>query len=257
MPVNPSSPPGQHQSDNQSQIQADPIDLMMERASTRLLETDYFGVVSACRRALDAAVKAKDWDRLARLVLPLQEARRQIRQIAVDLGRVVVISSPEALRRVRAGCFLIRPPLIGADARAFRLAAEARGLPTLVLAREPMTDKGLWPIVGVSDITVRTRVPPPPGAVFTGQGVTRDRFEGEVPVPWFQAAAEALGDAGIASLDLTCPAAHRVEDLIDRLEAVPEHEKLHQRLADAARDAMRQPAPTSPRRRGPNHPFSF
>ncbi len=234
------------------------IDELMEAASTRLLETSYFDVVELCVRALTLAVKASDWDRVARIALPLQEARRQIRQLAVDVPTVRILDTQAQLRRpAEPGCYLVQPPLIGAEARAFRVSAEKRRVPVFVLAREPRTDAGLWPIVGVSSISVRTKVEPPPGVEPDDASPTRDRVKDGIPKDWFEAAAEALGDAGFASVDPAWPAAHRVEDLIERLDAVPEHEKLHQHLADASRDAMREPAPPAPRRRGADHPFSF
>lgn len=230
----------------------------MDAASARLVETLYFDAVDLCVRALGLAVKAADWDRVARIALPLQEARRQIRQLAVDVPTITIIDTQAQLRRaVKPGCYLVQPPLIGAEARAFAASAHKRRVPVFVLTREPMTDAGLWPIVGVSSISVRTKVDPPPGVERDAKSPTRDRVTDGIPLDWFESAAEALGDAGFESVDPSWPAAHRVEDLIERLEAVPEHEKLHQHLADAARDAMREPAPTTPRRRGIDHPYSF
>ena len=230
----------------------------MDRASESLVRTDYFETISLCDQALRLALSAKDWERLARITLPLQEARRQIRQIAVDTGAVRLVDTPTQLRAApQPGCYLIQPPLIGADARGFRAGAERRGVPVFVLAREPMTRLGQWPMVGVSVLTVRVRLDPPAGVVRDATSKTGDRMETPVPMAWFEAAAEALGDAGIASVDANAPAAHRVEDLLERLEAVPEHEKLHQRLAGAAREAMTQPPPSFPRRRGMDHPYSF
>ncbi|MEO0629441.1 MAG: hypothetical protein AAFY46_01775 [Planctomycetota bacterium] len=234
------------------------IDDLMEAASTRLVETSYFDAVDLCVRALGLAVKASDWDRVARITLPLQEARRQIRQLAVDVPTITIVDTKAQLRKpATPGCYLIQPPLIGAEARSFATSAHKRRVAVFVLTREPMTDTGLWPIVGVSSISVRTKVEPPAGVERDLSGVTRDRVTNGVSMDWFEAAAEALGDAGFESVDPTWPAAHRVEDLIERIEAVPEHEKLHQHLADAAREAMREPAPTMPRRRGRDHPFSF
>ena len=234
------------------------IDDLMAAASVRLVETSYFDAVDLCTRALTLAVKASDWDRVARLALTLQEDRRQIRQLAVDVPTITIVDTAAQLRKpAEAGCYLVQSPLIGAEARAFASSAHKRRVPVFVLAREPMTDAGLWPIVGVSSISVRTKVDPPPGVERDSKSPTRDRVTDGIPMDWFEAAAEALGDAGFSSVDPSWPAAHRVEDLIERLEAVPEHEKLHQHLADAARDAMREPAPARPRRRGLDHPFSF
>ncbi|MGP1272430.1 MAG: hypothetical protein ACTS22_03780 [Phycisphaerales bacterium] len=234
------------------------IDTLMERASEALGATAYFETVTLCDRALRLAIAARDWERVARICLPLQEARRQIRQLATDAGVVRLVDTPTQLRmQPSPGCYLVQPPLVGADARGLRAAAAKRCVPVFVLTREPLTRAGLWPVVGVSSITVRERVPPPPGVEPDSSSPTLDRSAEPVPLSWFEAAAESLGDAAIASVDPVAPAAHRVEDLLERIEALPEHEKLHQRLADAARQAMHEPVPRFPRRRGVDHPFSF
>jgi hypothetical protein len=49
-----------------------------------------------------------------------------------------------------------------------------------------------------------------------------------------------------------------VDDHLDLLEAVPDHEKFMQALADACRDARGTTTPTDRRRRrGTDHPDSF
>ncbi len=63
-----------------------PIDELMERASLALARTDYFGAERTCLRAIARAVAASDWERAARMCLPLQEARRQKRMLAIDLS---------------------------------------------------------------------------------------------------------------------------------------------------------------------------
>ena len=40
------------------------------------------------------------------------------------------------------GCYLVRPPLVGADARRLRLAAFEREIPVTVICREPRTQLG-------------------------------------------------------------------------------------------------------------------
>lgn len=235
-----------------------PVDEIMERASALLAAMRPFDAERLAIRALEHTLRAKDWERLARIVMPLQEARRLRRQIATDAGRVRLIDTRTQLRaRPEPGCYLIQPPLIGADARAFRASAIRRAIPVFTLAREPMTNEDLWPVVAVSSISVRTKVAPPPGVVRTDKGVTKDSIEEPIPVSWFESTAEALGDAAIQSVDPQAPAAHRVEDLIERIDALPEHEKLHQALHRAAEEAFLEPAPTFERRRGRDIPNSF
>lgn len=220
------------------------IDQTMERASKALVETDYHQAEQLCLRALSKARKASDFERIARICLPLQEARRQMRHLATDAGlRVRVKKLPKKGSVIEPGCYLLEPPLIGWDGHTLRALARDQRVPVLVLVKEPTTSKGLWPIVGVGEgeferVVARVLLAAPP--------------TGEVEVPdarWFLAAQEALGDAAIVKASREPLAAHRVEDLIELLDAVPDHEKLSQRLADTAREAMVQPPPSLPRRR--------
>jgi hypothetical protein len=91
-----------------------------------------------------------------------------------------------------------------------------------------------------------------------GSTITRDTNTA-VPGPeWFQSAGEALGDAAIARVKAELPASWRVDELMLYLEAIPDHEKLHQRLAEACRDAAREgPAPVERRSVLAENPFSF
>lgn len=241
----------------------------MERASEALEATRYFECEKLTRTALQRAHAAGDYERMARIILPLQEARRQRRQLAVDAsfgpgGRgVTLFETRRAVPNdIAPGCYLFQPPLIGADARAFRDHAAEQQVPVFVLTREPLTRDGLWPIVSVGAISVRAKLAPPFRVEFTLDRPSRDGVTpadaAHITRAWFESTAEALGDSAIASLKTDDPAAWLVEDLLDRLEAFPDHEKLHQRLADACRGAMVEPPPAIPRRRGMNDdPFSF
>ncbi len=234
----------------------------MDRASHALAETRYFEAAKFAARALQTAYAQRDYRTMARVCLPLQEARRQVRQLAADAaleGGVRLVRSPaEAPRPLRAGCYLIVPPMIGADARALRRTADTRKVPAFVLAREPLTRKGCWPIVGVADRGYRAYVPPPVELEWTDGRVTRDTFEGAVSVSWFEAAGEALGDAIIAGVREDLHPWWRVDDLLDGLMAAPEHEKLHQALADACRVAAEASAPEVDRRLVDDpEPYSF
>jgi hypothetical protein len=237
---------------------AHPIDRLMDRASLALAETRYFDAANDAAHALNRARRENDFERMARICLPLQEARRQIRQLATDTAAVRLVAHPEDIRgSLEPACYLIQPPMIGADARVLRETAFKRRVPVSVLAREPLTRKGLWPIVGVGEISVRVQIAPPVPLERADDRITRDRFEGPVPIEWFEAAGEALGDSAIAALD---PALHphwRVDELMEALEAVPEHERLHQALAAACRDAAGTEPPVGRRPSPLDNPFSF
>jgi hypothetical protein len=241
------------------------LDEQMETASAALARADYAHAEAAAAKALLAARRAGDFERMARITLPLQEARRQRRHDAADSGLRLILTQPPAGRQaLLPGLYLVQPPLVGIDARRLRLAADAAGTAALFLCREPMTKAGLWPIVAVgggtltTTITLRTRIAPPPGVTPMESGMTRDRVEEPPPAEWFLAAHEALGDAAIAALRPGDPAAWRVDDLLEALDALPSHEKLLQALASACREAALSPAPERPRRRGRHDdPYSF
>lgn len=182
----------------------DEIDQIMERASERLAAMRYLDCEALCRRALDLAREREDFDRYARILLPLQEARRQRRQIAVDAG-VTVLAGPERssaeqiLDAHRQGCLLlIAPPYSEADERAVRELAAERELYVEVLVLEPRRLRGM--------------------------------FEREM---------EEEGDEAIASIGRDLTPVEKLDALAAVVHRVGDHEIAHQRLADAAREAAR------------------
>lgn len=235
------------------------IDELMEQASEALVSMEYFRVESVCLRALDAARRLGDFERMSRIVLPLQEARRQKRQLARDTGVLQILDSvPRRWNELRAGFYLVQPPLLGIDARTIRETADRRQIPMLVLCREPMTRAGKWPMVGVSGVrettptptgmvTVRVQVDPPTGTTIVEGSKTRDQGTIVPDLAWFEATGEALGDAAIARLDPADHPHHRVDELMEYLDAFPDHEKLHQKLEVVCREAMGADAPVEPR----------
>lgn len=235
------------------------IDELMEQASEALASMEYFRAESAGLRALEAARRLGDFERMARIVLPIQEARRQKRQLARDSGvRLVIDAVPRRWNELRAGFYLVQPPLLGIDARTIRETADRRQIPMFVVCREPMTRAGKWPIVGVSGVrettptptgmvTVRAQVDPPAGVVPTEGSKTRDQGTIVPDAAWFEAAGEALGDAAIARIDSADHPHHRVDELVECLDAFPDHEKLHQKLESACKEAMGAAPPLEPR----------
>lgn len=243
---------------------ANAIDALMEAASRSLVATRYFEASDRCQEALRLARTKDDFGRMARICLPLQEARRWIRQEALDARRVAHIASAEDLGPEPApGCYLVAPPLIGVDARQIRVRAWDLGIPVFVLCREPLTRDGHWPLVGVGEAVVRARIDPPPGVEgwTPGSGgsarpMSGDRVTEPITPEWFAAAGEALGDRAIADAQAAArpddgadALVWAVDDHLDRLEACPEHEKLIQTLARACRAAIGASTPRDRRRR--------
>ncbi len=239
------------------------IDSIMERASHALVERRYFDAERLCLDALELAHRDGVYERMARICLPLQEARRQKRDLAADAREVFLIDDqlPKP-GKLHPGCYLVRPPRVGLDGRLLREMADHKQVPIIVLVREPTTRTGMWPIVALGPVTVRTHVAAPEPAAAPaspanrkGKGVKKRSVAAPMPaepasvsagdplpqVEWFLAACEALGDAAIASVDPARGAVGRVEDLLMRVAACPDHEKLHQALAAACEAAARIP----------------
>ncbi len=236
------------------------IDQIMDKASKALVERRYFECERLSVEALEMAHQLTDYERMARICLPLQEARRQKRDLAADSRNIFVFDDqlPRA-GKLQPGCYLVRPPRVGLDGRLLRELADKKEVPVIIVTREPTTRTGLWPVVSLGPVTVRTRVEPPvvrassaaararkkkpvseavlsPSATAITPGAVEDVLP---PVEWFLMANEVLGDACIASIDPARPAFARVEDLLLRLAAICDHEKLHQRLAEACIQAHR------------------
>lgn len=234
------------------------IDAQMERASEALVACDYFRSERLCIQALAMARRTEDFERMARICLPLQEARRQKRDTALDAGPVALVAHPHDMPSpLRPGCYLVRPPMVGRDGAAVRESLDRRGVPACVLTREPLTRAGRWPIVAAGPMVVRVQVDPPWPVERVETSPAKDDETRLPPAPWFASASEALGDAAIAALDLTDHPHHVVDDLLDFLSAHPEHEKLHQALEAACRRAIGAEPPVLPRRRGLDDPTGF
>lgn len=231
-----------------------PVDGLMQAASAELAAARYFEAASLAASALSRARAQADFDRMARIALPLQEARRNIRMAAVDASRPtgharLIRGGDEVPQPLRPGCYLLQPPLIGADAAALRLAADKSRVPMFILTREPLTRAGLWPIVGVGRISTRARIAPPAPLDRDERSLTKDAFGPLNPIPlqWFEAAGEALGDAAIARVPAELHPVWRVDALVELIEACPMHEKLYQALGEACRAADRADPPADTR----------
>lgn len=220
---------------------ASKVDALMEQASEALVATRYFECERLATEALALALSAQDYERLSRILLPLQEARRLKRQAAVEAGSIVRLDSYEALeplltgaKAIKPGMYLIEPPLVGADGRELRERASASEVPVTVVVREPVVRTGHWPVVMVGPVTVRTRVEPAPK---------------KPTARWMLEAGESLGDAAIASISVELPARDRAEKLLAALAAVVDHEKLHQEAAAACAQAAHEHAAEISRKR--------
>ena len=161
---------------------------------------------------------------MASAIPMLQEARMRRVQAAAAKKKVTVIDTAISEDiKIRPGCYVIQPPLVGADARRFRLIALGNEIPVLAVCREPLTKVKLTPVVAIGPgSTLRARVKPPAQA--------------DAPdLAWLLDAMQAVGDQAIQTMDMTLPLIRRIDLLIEYLDALPEHDDLHHALEAACR----------------------
>lgn len=191
----------------------DPLDSTMEAASEALARMDYLSCETLCLDALASARASRRWAYYARILMPLQECRRQRRMIACDAG--VFRDQTD----VAEGVVVITPPHgIETAAGTDRAARESRKHVEVLFVSEITDDR--WTVCSHRGprVEVGTESPSDP-----------------IAVSWFLRASEALGDAAIARVEAPLGDAARVVELERMLDVVTDHEKLHQRLGDAAR----------------------
>jgi hypothetical protein len=210
------------------------VQTLMGKAQQALARNHWFEAERLAAKALDMARAEGDFNLMARIALPLQEARRQRMQIAFDSKKVIILNEQlPADFALQPACYLLQPPLVGADTRRLRLLALEREVPAMFLCREPKTQLGLCPIVAIGQVTIRTRIDPP-------------RSWDKPTLAWFVEACEQLGDAAIETLDRMADTARQVDGLLERLDAMPDHEKLHQALAETCKEAAQAYAGLTP-----------
>ncbi|MDG2021826.1 MAG: hypothetical protein P8J59_07740 [Phycisphaerales bacterium] len=203
------------------------IDTLLEETEGAMKEASWYAAERHAVAALDLAIEAGDHELAARACLPLQEARRQRGLDAIDAanGTVVMLDHiPAEIESVDPGVFLLYPNAVGADARRLRIAALQFEVPIFVVCREPDTRLGLVPVVALGGTTVRARIDPP-------------EDPDDPTLEWVINAMEQLGDAAIDGLDPGLSGSQRIDALRSMLDSVPDHERLHQALADALRAA--------------------
>ncbi len=211
---------------------------LMERAEAAMRRRAWFESERLASKALSIARAADDFDAMARILLPLQEARRQRLAEAFETKKVLLIAeAPNEQTQVSPGIHLVEPPLVGADARRFRLLALEQEVPVAVVCREPITRMNECPVVAIGPVTIRTKIAPPK--------------KPSAPTPsWMAKALEQLGDSALENLDPGMDLLKRIDHLLNCLETHPDHERVHQALAELCREGarvgLRTPPPVTP-----------
>lgn len=207
----------------------------------------WHAAIVAAERAMRHARAAHDFPSLIDAAQIAGRAHERVRCAALEGASGVLIAGRDSdlPDPVPPGCYLLQPFYVGADATRFRAAAAAGGVPVIVLAREPMTRDGRWPVVAVGDVIVRTHVDPPAGVQRDESRVTRDRYEGPAPIEWLMSARDRLVSAALERVDPAEHAHWRVDDLLEIYSAIPDSEAVVGELIRAAREALGAPRPTT------------
>lgn len=220
----------------------------MEDASQALVQMDYLECEAQALRALALAEVERDWPYFARILLPLQEARRQRRISAGEgvlrLGTATLTDAPaDWLEQLEpAGCLVVTPPHTTNDAALLETQARRARLPVEVLYAQPRGD--VWTLQTHAALQVQVDVPAPPAeALERWVGPAEQRAQPAL-ARWIMRALESLGDAAMAHALGHLPPGDphpQLTALLTALDAVTDHELLHQRLAAAAHALMQPP----------------
>ncbi|MEZ6191169.1 MAG: hypothetical protein R3C45_07735 [Phycisphaerales bacterium] len=201
------------------------LDAIMEKASRALADMDYLTCEALCLDALTEAKRADRYGYYARVLLPLQEARRQRRMIAaagdIQLGSGQGFEPGAWLENRVAGCVALTSPHKASDALAIHQQARQNKQFVEVLFADNELEAAEWTLRSYDGPTVSCAIDAPPPDMDSSQ--------------WFIEATERLGDAALTGVDSKLTGKALVDELESRLRVFPDHELLHQRLADAAK----------------------
>lgn len=197
----------------------------MEKASRALADMDYLTCEALCLDALTEAKRADRYGYYARVLLPLQEARRQRRMIAaagdIRLGSGPGFEPGKWLAGHNAGCIVLTHPHSAEDALAIHQRARQNKQFIEVLFADNAPEEAQWTLRSYDGPAVSCTIAAP--------------LPGASAAQWFIDATERLGDAALAGVDSTLTGKALVDELESRLRVFPDHELLHQGLADAAK----------------------
>ena len=196
---------------------------MIDSAVAALDAGNWFEAERMSLQLIENARGVLDFDSMAAGVPVLRDARMARFEAAFKIadGAIRLLENHVDEETVaEPGCWLIQPPLVGADARNLRAAALEQQVPVAVLCREPLTQLGLQPIVSIGRITIRTKIDPP--------------TDGSNPdIEWYRYALDELGESAIDSIDTGTEITKQVDALLDRVNTVQEHARLHDALEEA------------------------
>eukprot|EP00752_Nemacystus_decipiens_P015037 g13393.t1 len=174
-----------------------------------------------------------------RVLLPLQEARRQRRQAALD--GPILLGTPEKMDAIEQdlevleqGCVVLTWTYTASEAAVLIETLHRSGAPIEVLFADNKADASAWRITSTAGPGLSIDLPAPKPE-WVGQWVDPSAMTPPTPAHWFMQASEALGNAALAAIEALPGSLEYLQALEDALACVDDHEILHQRLATAAK----------------------
>lgn len=217
------------------------LDDIMESASQSLAAGDYLTCERLCVQALSEARKREYWPLYARILMPLQESRRQKRMIAAE-GFIRLggddLEGPfgDWSNEFAAGCIVVTRPFTREHAAGLVAALDQQQRCAEVLFADNDMGAERWTVRSFAGPDISVQRPAPPAdwrnRWLSPQEVAQAGEPG--PDDWFIDACEALGDAAIAQVRDPLGSIERIERLESMLAVSTDHELLHQALFEAA-----------------------
>ena len=216
------------------------IEQLMERASQSLAGMAYFESQGLCIEAMGCARDAGEWDTYRKILLPLQEVRRQIRMSAGD--GIVLIGSEHSehyndfVNGLVDGCLFITDDVEREVVEQILDAATA-GKKSVEVLVGYATETGYEVRSYDRDIALVSGIDEPLDdwvghAIATPEsGSVGGAERGLSILGWFIDAGEKLGDVAIQRAH-KLEGMSRIKALEEGLKVVPNHELLHQALSD-------------------------
>ncbi|MEM9345011.1 MAG: hypothetical protein AAGB26_00195 [Planctomycetota bacterium] len=215
------------------------LDDLMETASQALANMDYARCESLCVDALRQASEQKEWVIYQRVLLPLQEARRQRRQAALDgpilLGTTDTHGNMESqIKDLDQGCVVLTWPSTPTKLLSLAGWVREKERPIELLFADNMPNAATWKVTSTSSPVLSIDLPAPKQE-WIGQWIDPSSITPPTPAHWFMQASEALGNAALAAIEPSPGSLEHLRALEAALSCVDDHEILHQRLASAAK----------------------
>ncbi|NJL30574.1 MAG: hypothetical protein HC898_02480 [Phycisphaerales bacterium] len=188
------------------------LDELMEKASVALSAREYLACEAMCMQALELARGKSDWAYYARILLPLQEARRHRRTLSAEgfirLG--ILAADLETIEKAlpdQPFCLVLTHPGSVEMARRIQTISRENFRFAQILWADNAIQADHWVLRSMGGVSVEAKLQSPP-ASWCGrwlnpcEQVEADSHQpARKPGDWVIDAVEALGDAALAQVN--------------------------------------------------------